>query len=72
MKKLTCHCKEVEAQINIDNLEKLIRCNCSICKRKGAIMSMVKNDDFKIIKGQNLFFSGPVLELFLSKTILHF
>ena len=53
MKKLTCHCKQVEAEINVpDNLEKILRCNCSICKRKGAVMSMVKNEDFKIIKGQ--------------------
>ena len=54
MKKLTCHCGEVEAEINVsDKLEKVLRCNCSICKRKGAIMSMVKNDDFKIIKGED-------------------
>ena len=54
MKKLTCHCGEVEAEINIDgDLEKIIKCNCSICKRKSAIMSMVKNEDFKIIKGED-------------------
>ena len=54
MKKLTCHCGEVEAEINIsDQLGKTLRCNCSICKRKGAIMSIVKNEDFKIIKGQD-------------------
>ena len=53
MIKLTCHCGEIEAEINISNkLEKFIRCNCSICKRKGAIMSMVKNENFKIIKGE--------------------
>ena len=53
-KKLTCHCGEVEAEINIpQNLEKILRCNCSICKRKGAIMSMVKNEDFNIIKGKD-------------------
>jgi len=53
MKKLTCHCGEVEAEINIiGSLEKVLRCNCSICKRKGAIMSMVKNKDFRIIKGK--------------------
>ena len=51
MKKLRCHCGDVEAEIKIqDQFEKLIRCNCSICKRKGAIMSMVKNDNFKITK----------------------
>ena len=54
MKKLKCHCGEVEAEINMsDNLEKFLKCNCSICKRKGAIMSMVKNENFKIVKGKN-------------------
>jgi len=54
MKKLKCHCGEVEAEINVpNNLEKVLKCNCSICKRKGAIMSMVKNKDFKIIKGED-------------------
>ena len=52
MKKLTCHCGEIEAEINVpDNLEKVLKCNCSICKRKGAIMAIVKNEDFKIVKG---------------------
>ena len=54
MKILKCHCGEVEAKINIhDNFKKFLKCNCSICKRKGAIMSMVKNEDFKIIKGKD-------------------
>mgnify|MGYP001276698781 CR=1 FL=1 len=54
MKKLKCHCGEVEAEINVpDNLEKVLKCNCSICKRKGAVMSMVKNEDFKLIKGKD-------------------
>lgn len=55
MKKLTCHCKSVEAEINIfGNLEKILRCNCSMCKRKGAIMSMVKNENFNIVKGKDI------------------
>ena len=54
MKKLTCHCGAVEAEINLDgDLAKVIKCNCSICKRRGAIMSMVKNEDFKIVKGED-------------------
>ena len=54
MKKLKCHCGEVEAEINLPNkLEKLLRCNCSICKRKGAVMLIVKNEDFKITKGKD-------------------
>ena len=52
MKKLKCHCGRIEAEINIKSLGKILRCNCSICKRKGAIMAMVNNENFKIIKGK--------------------
>ena len=52
MKKLKCHCGLIEAEINIDSLNKILRCNCSLCKRKGSIMSMVKNEDFKVVKGE--------------------
>ncbi len=53
MLKLTCHCGAVEAEINASQeLEKIMRCNCSMCKRKGAIMSLVKNEHFKVIKGK--------------------
>ncbi len=52
MKKLKCHCGSVEAEILLDNITKTLRCNCSICKRKGSIMALVKNEDFKIVKGK--------------------
>ena len=52
MKKLKCHCGAIEAEIiTPENLTKFLRCNCSLCKRKGAVMSMVKNEGFKITKG---------------------
>ena len=54
MKKLKCHCGAIEAEIiTPENLTKILRCNCSLCKRKGAVMSLVKNEDFKITKGAN-------------------
>ena len=54
-KKLTCHCGGVEIEANIpEPLEKIVRCNCSICKRKGAIMTLVNSDDIKILKGQEI------------------
>ena len=53
MKKLRCHCGSVEAEINVSEFDKILRCNCSICKRKSAIMSMVTNENFKIIKGED-------------------
>jgi len=55
MKKLSCHCGGVEIEANVpDQFKKLMRCNCSLCKRKGAIMTMVGHDDLKVIKGQDL------------------
>ena len=53
--KLNCHCGAVEAEINakVNELAKIVRCNCSICKRKNATMGMVKNEDFKVTKGQD-------------------
>ena len=56
MKKLTCHCGGVEAEVKIpeNGFEKLMRCNCSICKRKGYVIGVIGPDDFKLIKGENL------------------
>ena len=53
MRKLKCHCGAIEAKINIEgDVKKILRCNCSLCKRKGALMFIVKNEDFKIVKGE--------------------
>ena len=55
MKKLSCHCGGVEIEVNVsDQFKKLMRCNCSLCKRKGIIMTIVEHDDLKVIKGQDL------------------
>ena len=56
MKKLTCHCGGVEIQVNIpeEGFKKLMRCNCSLCKRKGYIIGVIGPDDLKIVKGENL------------------
>ena len=55
MKKLTCHCGGVEAEIKLQEkgFEKLLRCNCSICKRKFAKMNLLPKDSLKLTKGEN-------------------
>ena len=54
MKKLSCHCGAVEAEVNVpEKFEKVMRCNCSICKRKGYVMSPVGENDMKITKGED-------------------
>ena len=52
MKKVSCHCKKVKLQINVNDLGKLQRCNCSICRKKGSIMAAVDLQNLKIIEGE--------------------
>lgn len=35
----SCHCGAVSFCFKSEEIDKGLRCNCSICKRKGAIMS---------------------------------
>ena len=49
---LNCHCKEVQIELKLNNdLEEVVRCNCSLCKKRGSIMAKIKLDNLKIIKG---------------------
>ena len=56
IKKLKCHCGEVEAEVKIPEtgIKKFMRCNCSLCKRKGYIIGVVGENDFKLIKGEKI------------------
>ena len=50
LKKLTCHCGAVEIQVNLnDDIDKLKRCNCSMCKRKGTMVATIDKKDLKVI-----------------------
>ena len=69
MKKLKCHCGGVEAEIALKtDIQNLVRCNCSLCKKKGAIMMLLGPNQFKIIKGEKLL----TLYQFHSKVAKHF
>lgn len=46
----SCHCGKVTFEVDAD-LEMTARCNCSLCRRKGAIMSMVEADAFRLLSG---------------------
>jgi hypothetical protein len=49
----TCHCKSVEFELTLPNgLEQLRRCDCSMCRRRGAIVASVALDGINITKGQ--------------------
>lgn len=48
--KLTCHCGSVELELYLPNgLESPRRCDCSMCRRRGAIVASVSLDNLKPI-----------------------
>ncbi|KHA61043.1 aldehyde-activating protein [Vibrio variabilis] len=50
---LTCHCGSVELELTLPNgVEKPRRCDCSMCRRRGAIVASVKLDGIKILEGE--------------------
>ena len=50
-----CHCGSVKYTVHLENgLENPCRCNCSICKRHGAIMGFVEIPDFVIDEGEDM------------------
>ncbi len=49
----SCHCGAVEFEVHLPNgLEDLRRCNCSMCRRKGAITASVPLTGIRLIKGE--------------------
>ena len=46
----SCHCGAVKFSYEGDKIEKGLRCNCSLCARKGAIMTQqtISQEDLKI------------------------
>ena len=53
-KKGSCHCGAVEFEVELENgFENLRRCNCSLCRRKGSIMSSVPVGRLHITKGED-------------------
>lgn len=52
IRKGTCHCKSVEFEVELTNgFEEIRRCNCSLCRRKGAVMASVPLEKLKVRKG---------------------
>lgn len=48
----TCHCGTVRFEVDLPNgFEDLSRCNCSICARRGAVVTSVTLDAFRILQG---------------------
>jgi hypothetical protein len=51
----SCHCGTVKFSFECDPIERGLRCNCSICSRKGAMMTpeMIPPERFHIESGED-------------------
>jgi len=47
----SCHCGAVTFEART-TLTASLRCNCSLCRRKGAVMASVEPQDFKLLSGE--------------------
>ncbi len=45
----SCHCGKVKFEVSNLNLNEAITCNCSICQRKGTMLSFVPAENFKLL-----------------------
>jgi hypothetical protein len=47
-----CHCGRVQYRAESD-LAQVVDCNCSICRKRGALWTFVKAAQFKLLKGED-------------------
>ena len=53
--KASCHCGQVELELELlDGIVNPRRCDCSICRRKGAVVASVPLSGIKIVKGHDV------------------
>ena len=48
----SCHCGAVKFEIDAD-LSRLVRCNCSICTKKGGVFKVVPDDRLRLLQGKD-------------------
>jgi hypothetical protein len=67
--KASCHCGAVELLLDLPNgIVDPRRCDCSICRRKGAIVASVPLDGLTVVKGAE----ALTLYQFNTKTAKHY
>jgi len=67
--KATCHCGAVEMELDLPGgLVDVRRCDCSLCRRRGAIVASVPLDGIRILKGDDALRSYQ----FNTKTAKHY
>ncbi len=61
-----CHCGAVRFTATAD-ISKAVECNCTICEKKGSLLSFISAEDFALVSGEDALTDY----LFNKKTITH-
>ena len=61
-----CHCGAVRYEVATD-LGQVIACNCSICTKRGLLLTFVKADAFKLTAGSE----GTLSDYQFNKKVIH-
>jgi len=60
-----CHCGKVRYEVETD-LARVMQCNCSICSKKGLLLTFVAPDKFKLVSGD-----GDLRDYQFNKHVIH-
>ncbi len=60
-----CHCGKVRYEVTSD-LARVYECNCSICSKRGYLLTFVEPDDFTLLSG-----ADDVTDYQFHKRIIH-
>ena len=63
----SCHCGAISFEVKT-TLSPALRCNCSLCRRKGALMASVAAEDFTLLAGETFL----TLYQFNTRTAKHY
>lgn len=67
--KLACHCGDVVLELDLpDGIVDPRRCNCSMCRRRGAIVASVPLSGVRVVKGSD----ALALYQFNTRTARHY
>jgi hypothetical protein len=48
-----CHCGKVRYEVTVDLSAPVMACNCSMCGKKGTLLTFVPAGDFKLLEGED-------------------
>lgn len=48
-----CHCQNVRFEVDIENLTEAMTCNCSMCSKRGWLLTFVPLSAFRLLTGED-------------------